>query len=75
MEELFKAQLKNKDKRKTKWSNFSTKQLLLLRKSFEVARNCGIPKNEILQYDLFLTNLVFDDDYTLKLDKATSIKN
>ena len=29
---------------------------------------------EILQYNLFPTNILFDEDYTFKPDKATLVK-
>ena len=70
----FLTHLKNKEKTKTKSSKFSTKQLSASHKSFEVAHSRGILIAEILQYDLFPTNILFDDDYTFKLDKATSVK-
>ena len=70
----FLTHLKNKEKTKTKSSKFSTKQLSASHKSFEVAHSHGILIAEILQYDLFPTNILFDEDYTFKLDKATSVK-
>ena len=70
----FLTHLKNKEKTKTKSATFSTKQLLSSHKLFEVARNRGIPIAEILQYDLFLTNILFDEDYTFKPNKATLVK-
>ena len=70
----FLTHLKNKEKTKTKSSKFSTKQLSASHKSFEVAHSRGILIAEILQYDLFPTNILFDEDYTFKLDKATSVK-
>ena len=68
------TRLKNKEKTKTKSAMFSTKQLSASHKSFEGARSCGIPIAEILQYDLFPTNILFDEDYTFKSDKATLVK-
>ena len=70
----FLTHFKNKDKTKTNSAKFSTKQLSASHKSFEVARSRGIPIAEILQYDLFPTNTLFDKDYTFKPDKATLVK-
>ena len=39
-----------------------------------MARGRGIPIAEILQYDLFPKNVLFDKDYTFKPDKATLVK-
>ena len=66
--------LKDKEKTKTKSAKFSTKQLSASYKSFEVACSRGIPIAEILQYDLFPTNILFDEDYIFKPDKATLVK-
>ena len=73
----FLTHLKNKEKTKTKSATFSTKasklssklfstKLSASHKSLEVARNRGIPIAEILQYDLFPTNILFNEDYTFK---------
>ena len=70
----FLTRLKNKEKTRTKSAMFSTKQLSASHKSFEGARSRGIPIAEILQYDLFPTNILFDEDYTFKSDKATLVK-
>ena len=70
----FLTHLKNKEKTKTKSATFSTKQLSASHKSLEVARNRGIPIAKILQYDLFPTNILFDEDYTFKPDKTTLVK-
>ena len=81
----FLTHLKNKEKTKTKSATFSTKASKLSSKLFstklsashkspEVAYNRGIPIAEILQYDLFPTNILFDEDYTFKPDKATLVK-
>ena len=70
----FLTHLKSKEKIKTKSATFSIKQLSALHKSFEVAHNRSIPIAEILQYDLFPTNILFDEDYTFKLDKASLVK-
>ena len=57
----FLTHLKKKEKLKTKSASH---------KSFQVARSRGIPIVEILQYDLFPTDILFDEDYTFKPDKT-----
>ena len=37
-------------------------------------RSRDIPIAEILQYDLFPTNILFDEDYTFKPYKAALVK-
>ena len=66
--------LKNKEKTKTKSAKLSSKQLSASNKSFEVARSRSIPIAEILRYNLFPSNILFDQGYILKLDKATLVK-
>ena len=70
----FLTHLKNKEKTKTNSAKLSTKQLSESHKSFKVAGSRGIPIAEILQYNLFPTNILFDEDYTFKPDKATLVK-
>ena len=50
------------------------KQLRALHKSFEVARSLESLIAETLQYNLFPTNISFDEDYTCKPDKAALVK-
>ena len=66
--------LKNKEKTKAISAKFSTKQLSASHKSLEVDCSRGIPIAEFLQYELFPTNILFDEDYTFKPDKATLVK-
>ena len=68
----FLTHLTNKEKIKS--AKFSTKQLSASHRSFEVTCSRGIPMAEILQYNLFPTNILFDEDYTFKPDKATLVK-
>ena len=66
----FLIHLKNKEKTKIKSVKCSTKQLSASHKSMKWLVLRGIPIAEILQYDLFLTNILFDEDYTFKPDKG-----
>ena len=59
-----------KEKTKTESANLSTKQLSASYKSW----GRDIPIAEILQNGLFPTNILFDEDYTFKPDKATLIE-
>ena len=70
----FLTHLRNKEKTKTKSTKLSTKQLSTSHKSFKVARSRSIPIAEILRYNLFPTNILFDKDYTFKRDKTTLVK-
>ena len=63
----FLTNLKNKDKKKTKSAELSAKQL-------SASRSRSILIVQILQYDLFPTNILFDKDYTFKPDKAALVK-
>ena len=64
----FLTHLNNKEKIITKSAKFSIKQLPASIKSFEVARSRDIPIAEILQYNIFPANILFDEDYTFKPD-------
>ena len=70
----FLTYLKNKKKAKTISVKFSTKQLSASHKSLEVDCSRVIPIAEILQYDLLPTNILYDEDYTFKPNKATLVK-
>lgn len=47
-----------------------TKKVLASHKSFEIARSRGIPRFKILEFDIFETNILFDEEgYAKKLRK------
>ena len=65
------ANTNNSTKKAVKSAEITVKDVSAAHKSYEIARGRGIPIAEILEYDLFRTNALFNGDFTTKPDKPS----